>query len=103
MTDRICGICLDEGKPTDFAIGWHCAWSSHVHSWCVVQAMRTTKGHNENGKGRGRECIGGCGKPWGLETFRSAKAMVQRAHENADASLGPLPKLKPHRKSNTLL
>ena len=27
--------------------------------------------------------------------FRSAKAMVQRAHENADASLGPLPKLKP--------
>lgn len=33
--------------------------------------------------------------PWGLETFRSAKAMVQRAHDIADASLGPLPKLKP--------
>ena len=27
--------------------------------------------------------------------FRSAKAMVQRAHDIADASLGPLPKLKP--------
>jgi hypothetical protein len=94
MADRICGICLDEDKPTDFAIGC-CAWSKHIHSWCVVQAMRTTKGHNENGKGRGRECIGGCGNPWGLETFRSAKAMVKRAHEIADASLGPLPKLKP--------
>ena len=57
--------------------------------------MRATKGHDKNGKGRGRVCTVGCGNSWGVETFRNAKAMVQRAHENAEASLGPLPKLKP--------
>ena len=54
-----------------------------IHSWCVVRSMRENKGHDEKGRGRGRLCMSGCGNRWGVETFRTAKAMVRRAHQMA--------------------
>ena len=83
MSDPVCPICLDDAVPTDFSVGC-CEATKNVHSWCVVRSMRTTKGHDENNKGRGRQCMVGCGSPWSFETFRTAKAMVQRAQRLAE-------------------
>ena len=84
MTDLICPICFDDEVQTDFSIGC-CEATKNIHSWCVVRSMRTTKGHDKrNNKGRGRQCMVGCGSPWSFETFRAAKAMVQRAHRLAE-------------------